>query len=249
MAAEPQAGKFKVFISYSRQDAAAADEIVDALKVRGFEVTIDTRDLPFGEKWQAELAEFIRLSDTVIWLISEASIRSEWVNWELDEVKTRNKRLVPVMVGLTSPDKLPRQLGEIHILPVGRRFDLARDLDELVQVLETDRAWLKQSSRLQDRATEWLAKGRGKGLLLSSGTLSDAERWKERRPTRAPAPAQEVLDLLLASRQAATQRQRWWIGGSLTVMLGSLLLAGYAYLQSVEADRQRDVAQLVACTG
>jgi hypothetical protein len=61
-------------------------------------VTIDRRDLPFGEKWQAELAEFIRLSDTVVWLVSEASIQSKWVNWELDEVAKRNKRLVPLMV-------------------------------------------------------------------------------------------------------------------------------------------------------
>jgi TIR domain len=191
LAAERQAGRLKVFISYSRRDAAAADGIVESLKARDFEVTIDTRDLPFGEKWQAELAEFIRLSDTVIWLVSEASIRSEWVNWELDEVKARNKRLVPVMLGQTLPEKLPRQLGEIHILPVGRPFDLARDLDTLVQVLETDRAWLKQASRLQDRATEWLAKGRGKSLLLSTGALSDAEHWKDQRSARAPAPAQE----------------------------------------------------------
>jgi len=86
----------KVFISYSRRNAAAADALVDALTARGFGVTIDRRDLEFGEKWQAELAEFIRMSDTVIWLLSEASIQSKWVNWELDEVAKRNKRLVPL---------------------------------------------------------------------------------------------------------------------------------------------------------
>jgi hypothetical protein len=207
--------RLKIFISYSRQDATAADTIVAALTARGFDVTIDTRDLPFGEKWQAELAEFIRLSDTVIWLVSEASIKSHWVNWELDEVARRNKRLVPLMVGLVNPAELPRQLGEIHILPPNRVFNLGRDLDTLVQVLETDHAWLKQASRLQDRAHEWLTKSRASALLLSRGALADAERWKDRRPTKAPAPAQEVMDLLLASRQAATRRQRWWVGGSL----------------------------------
>ncbi len=206
--------KLKIFISYSRRDAVAADAIVAALTERGFEVKIDTRDLPFGEEWQKELAEFIRLSDTVIWLVSEASIRSEWVNWELDEVKARNKRLVPVMVGLVNPAELPRQLGAIHILPPDRLFDLTRDLDTLVQVLETDHAWLKQATRWQDRAAEWLAKGRTSALLLSRGALAEAERWKDNRPEKAPAPAQEVLDLLLASRQAATRRQRYWfIGG------------------------------------
>lgn len=231
--------KLKVFISYSRRDAVAADALVAALTARDFDVKIDTRDLPFGEEWQKELAEFIRLSDTVIWLVSDASIRSEWVNWELDEVKARNKRLVPVMAGLVNPAELPRQLGAIHILPRDRIFDLARDLNTLVEVLETDHAWLKQATRWQDRATEWLAKGRASALLLSRGALTEAESWKDTRPPKAPAPAQEVLELLLASRHAATRRQRWWVGGSLTVALGAIALAGIAVYQAILAEARR----------
>ena len=121
-------------------------------------------------------------------------------------------------------------------------FDLARDLDTLVQVLETDRAWLKEASRLQDRAMEWLAKYRSPALLLSRGALSAAERWKDGRPAKAPQPAQEVLDLLLASRRAATRRQRWWIGGSLAVAVLGLALAGVAYVQRNKAQQQEQVA-------
>src|SRR5262245_53905673 len=137
--AQPIASKLRIFISYSRHDDAIADALVEALAARGFVVTIDRRDLPFGEKFQAELADFIRQSDTVVWLVSEPSIRSKWVNWELDEVAKRNKRLVPVMVGDTSRDALPRQLGEIHILPAEGVFDPALHLDTLVRILETDR--------------------------------------------------------------------------------------------------------------
>ena len=86
-------------------------------------------------------------------------MRSKWVNWELDEVARRSKRLVPVMVGEIARDTLPRQLGEIHILPAEGPFHLARDLAPLISVLETDRAWLKESSRLADRAHEWIGKG------------------------------------------------------------------------------------------
>ncbi|MFO1101423.1 MAG: TIR domain-containing protein [Methylocystis sp.] len=235
--------KLKIFISYSRRDALAADALVGALISRGFEVTIDRRDLPFGEKWQGELAEFIRLSDTVIWLISYASVHSSWVNWELDEVTKRSKRLVPVMVGPTAREMLPRQLGEIHILPVEGVFNLGRDLDALVQVLETDRSWLKEASRLQDRATEWLTKKRTPALLLSRGALADAERWKALRPAKAPAPAQEVLDLLLASHQAATRRQRRWISAALGVTSGALFLSGLAVWQWSQAESRTQLAQ------
>ncbi len=235
--------RLKIFISYSRRDSGAADAIVAALTERGFDVAIDTRDLPFGEKWQAELAEFIRLSDTVIWLVSKDSIHSHWVNWELDEVARRNKRLVPLMVGLVNPAELPRQLGEIHILPPDRAFDLTRYLDTLVQVLETDRPWLKQASRLQDRAHEWLTKSRASALLLSRGALADAERWKDRRPAKAPAPAQEVMDLLLASRQAANRWQRRVLGGSMALTFGAFALAGFAYWQRGVAVLQTKVAE------
>ena len=236
---EESSNKLRIFISYSRRDAAAADAMVTALTARGFEVKIDTRDLPFGEKWQLELAEFIRNSDTVIWLVSDASVQSKWVNWELDEVAKRNKRLVPVVVGMTAPEGLPRQLGEIHMLPVGRAFDPVHDLNDLVRVLETDHAWLKEASRLADRATEWLGKMRASALLLRGPALVASERWKDARPVKAPAPPPEVLDLILASRRAATQRQRWWIGGALAVALGASALAGVAVWQAQVADQRR----------
>ena len=58
--------KLKLFISYSRRDMTAADALVTALEGEGFEITIDRRDLPYGEEWQKELGDFIRASDTVV---------------------------------------------------------------------------------------------------------------------------------------------------------------------------------------
>ena len=236
------ADRLKVFISYSRRDRETADALVEALVAHGYEVTIDRRDLDFGEKWQMELAEFIRLSDTVIWLVSEPSVKSEWVNWELDEVAKRKKRLVPVMIADTSRDKLPRQLGEIHILPLEGLFNLDRDLGALIRVLETDLAWLKEGSRLGDRAHEWLSRDKARALLLRGAALADAERWKQHRPPKAPAPTQEVFDLILASRQSAARRQRYWIGGSLAVTAGALALGFIALLQRNAAITERDHA-------
>ncbi len=62
--------RLKLFVSYSRRDLETADRLVAALEEAGFAVTIDRRDLPYGEEWQSELADFIRASDTVVWLVS-----------------------------------------------------------------------------------------------------------------------------------------------------------------------------------
>jgi hypothetical protein len=164
------------------------------------------------------------------------------VNWELDEVSKRAKRLVPVVIGDTLRDQIPRQIGEIQLLPAEGLFDLHRDIDTLVRVLETDFQWLKQASRLADRAYEWHTGGRSAARLLRGTALTDAERWKDRRPAKAPAPSADVVDLLMASRRAAINWQRLWVSGSMAAAIIGLSLAGLAYWQRGVAVAQRNTA-------
>lgn len=227
-----------VFISYSRRDMQTADALVTALEARGIKAFIDRRDLSYGEKWQAELAESIAASDTVIWLISPHSVASKWCNWELDEVQKQHKRLVPVRVGPVGPEDLPRQLGQIHILPAEGEFSLSANFDTLVKVLETDRAWLKEHTRLLDRAQQWNAKERGSGLLLRGRALADAETWQTLQPRRAPQPSPAVLDLIVASQKGAKNRQRTLIGSLATGLIITLALSAVAYWQSQVAEAE-----------
>jgi hypothetical protein len=56
--------RFKIFVSYSRGDSSDfAIALVAALEHRGLAAQVDTRDLEFGEKWQAQLRDFIRQAD------------------------------------------------------------------------------------------------------------------------------------------------------------------------------------------
>ena len=56
--------RLKIFVSYSRREIATADKLVAALQVAGFHVTIDRRDLPYGEEWQKELADLFTSQNT-----------------------------------------------------------------------------------------------------------------------------------------------------------------------------------------
>src|SRR5262245_3967536 len=122
----------KVFISYSRRDLGAADAIVAGLESRNVEVLIDRRDLPYGEEWQHELADFIRASDTVIWLVSPDSLSSKWCNWELGELGRLNKRLVPIRIRDFDASTLPEALGKIHLMPAEGAFDANSHFDTLI---------------------------------------------------------------------------------------------------------------------
>jgi len=79
--------KLKVFISYSRKDSAFAERLVAALDVRGLAPRIDTRDLPDLEDWRRELLDFIRSSDTIVFIISPNSVDSPVCTWEVEQVK------------------------------------------------------------------------------------------------------------------------------------------------------------------
>lgn len=235
--------KLKLFISYSRRDVVAAEALVAALENENFEITIDRRDLPYGEEWQEELGDFIRGSDTVVWLVSPDSVTSKWCKWELGVVERFNKRLVPVRIRDIAPEDLPESLGRIHLLPVDGSYEPASHFSSLVTALNTDRGWVKEANRLSDRAREWSAGGRSSGLLLRGAGLKNAEAWSTVHPKAAPPPASEVLELILASRRAAVRRQRWTIGGSLAFAAVALILAAFAFWQS-QQSRSRELAAL-----
>lgn len=234
--------KVKLFISYSRQDKSGADNLVAALEANNFEVMIDRRDLPYGEQWQGELADFIRASDTVIWLVSPDSISSKWCNWELGEVQRLNKRLVPIRVRAIAPEDLPETLGRLHLLPAEGIYEPSPHLATLIATLNTDRAWIKEATRLADRARQWMARGRDSGLLLRGRALQDAETWSRQRPPAAPAPSREILDLILAGRQSATRRGQYWFAGTVALLVASSAGGLWAWQQKLEADRRREEA-------
>ncbi len=242
-AVAPSPDALKIFISYSRRDLAAADAMVAALEGHGFSVTIDRRDLPYGEEWQKELAGFIAASDTVVWLVSPDSVKSKWVNWELGEVGRLSKRLIPVKVRETPPEELPEALGRIHLLPAEGAYDPAKHEPDLVKALNTDRAWLKRATSLGDDAREWMANGRDRARLIRGAALSEAEAWSVRKPADAPAPSSDILELILASRAAQRRGQRITVAGSLAAAVVAIGLAATAIWFGFEARDQADEAE------
>ena len=149
------ADKLRIFMSYSRSDMISADAHVAALESEGFAVTIDRRDLPYGEKWQEVLYEYIRDCDTVVFLVSERSIQSQWVRWELQQVTDLRKRLIPIMLDLCLPESLPPAIVCIEVLPKQGVFSPELHVMHLVQALNTDRAWITEATKLQSRALDW----------------------------------------------------------------------------------------------
>jgi TIR domain/WD domain, G-beta repeat len=203
--------KLKVFISYSRDDLDFADQLVAGLEVGGFEPTIDRHGISGGEDWKLRLGGLLRDADTIVFVLSPASARSEICAWEVEEAARLGKRILPVncrpLEGATPPTRL-QDLNYIFFYaePKSPGSGFGAGLAQLVTALNTDFDWIREHTRLLQRATEW---DRGKRLpirLLSGDDIAAAKAWAARRPERAPEPTVLHLDFIKASEQEETAR-------------------------------------------
>src|ERR1700730_8123675 len=111
MSASGLSEKLKVFISYSRRDSAAfADELVAGLELAGFAPFLDRHDIAAGEEWEARLHGLIEQADTVAFVISPESVKSDGCSWEVNKACALAKRLIPLVFKSVLESEIPEQL-------------------------------------------------------------------------------------------------------------------------------------------
>ena len=170
-------GKLRVFISYSRDDLNFADQLDAALDACGFECLIDRHGISGGEDWKRRLGNLISEADTVVFVLSPSSARSEICDWEVEEAARLNKRILPVICrpleGVSPPPRL-RDLNYIFFYEEPKVPDsgFGTGLASLVAALNTDFDWLREHTRYLQRAIEWDTGGRPANRLLSGNDIA-----------------------------------------------------------------------------
>ena len=101
----------KVFLSYAREDAAAAKQLAECIGRAGHVVWWD-RQIEGGSRFSTEIDRELRNSDAVVVIWSKASIESPWVQDEAAEGRDSG-RLVPVLFGADKPPLGFRQFQSI----------------------------------------------------------------------------------------------------------------------------------------
>jgi WD40 repeat protein len=121
------------------------------------------------------------------------------------------------------------------------RFDDGIEL--LVSAVETDLDHVRTHTRLGLEASRWDFDGsRDKSLLLRGGELAAAEAWLVGAGSKEPQPTELQREFVLASRQAATRRQRTAVGGVSVALLVAIVLSVVALIQRSNAIHQSNVA-------
>jgi TIR domain-containing protein/pentapeptide repeat protein len=94
---------YSCFISYSTKDQDFADRLHADLQNKGVRCWFAPEDLKIGDRFRQRIDEAIRLHDKLLLILSEHSVRSDWVREEVEsclEREHREKRTVlfPVRV-------------------------------------------------------------------------------------------------------------------------------------------------------
>lgn len=247
----------RAFISYSRADLDFADQLALALQTHAFEVTLDRHSIAGAEDWKARLGDLITAADTVVFVLSPDSATSTICAWEIEEAVRQGKRVIPVLCRpLPNDVPIPGRLNALNVIffyPEAKRpgsgFGLG--LTELIAALRVDLAWVREHTRVAERARRWADTGRPRDLLARGSELAAWLDWRTQRRPNAP-DITEVQHAYLNESEAAEQlrqsverrtltRIAIGIAGAAVVVLGLLGL-----VWSVAATNARNIGILFA---
>jgi hypothetical protein len=83
---------YSCFISYSSRDQEFAERLHADLQAKGVRCWFAPEDLKIGDHFQERIEESIRVSEKVMIVISEASVKSRWVEREVNAAREREDR-------------------------------------------------------------------------------------------------------------------------------------------------------------
>jgi adenylate cyclase len=117
----------KVFLSYAREDEAAAKQLAEGIGGAGHEVWWD-RHIQGGSRFSTEIDRELKTAEAVVVLWSAASVDSAWVQDEAAEGRDSG-RLVPVSLAGTRP---PLGFRQFHTVELASWNGAAGELDDLL---------------------------------------------------------------------------------------------------------------------
>lgn len=79
------------FISYSNKDQNFAEQLYADLQNRGIRCWFAPKDLKIGDKFRQRIDDSIRIQDKLLVILSESSIFSDWVEYEVETAIERER--------------------------------------------------------------------------------------------------------------------------------------------------------------
>lgn len=108
----------RVFIIYAQSDHEVAKQIAEKLREGGVEPWLDSEQILAGEVWKDAISEALNSSAMAVVVISENSLQSEAVEFELraaiKKMEADDKSTSPIIPVVLKGGKVPSSLEHIH---------------------------------------------------------------------------------------------------------------------------------------
>ncbi len=166
----------EVFISYARVNQGFARDLDNALKKLKRDTWIDWRSIPDSAEFRSEIFAAIDAADNFLFIISPDSLRSEMCKLEVAHALAGKKRVTTILYHPVDWNELLPGLGETQWINYPE-LGFEETFRRLIAALDTDLEWVRQHTRLAEKARDWENNHRNESFLLRGMALQDALRW------------------------------------------------------------------------
>jgi hypothetical protein len=149
-------GHAKLFISYLRKDRSFVERLSEARKAGGQDTWVDLTDILPSEDWPKAIRSAIEGADGFIFTVSPESIDPTSVCLREVEhaIHTISELFRSFAVpSIHAPLRYPRRSEGSIGFPLLKRT-VSNSRSKIMAAIETDLAWVKQHTRLLERAVE-----------------------------------------------------------------------------------------------
>ncbi|MCF7810983.1 toll/interleukin-1 receptor domain-containing protein, partial [bacterium] len=144
---------YTCFISYFHEDQEFAERLHADLQDKGVRVWLDKHDMPIGGRIRKVIDQEIRTRDKVILVLSEKTVNSNWVEYEVDktldeEIRRKTDILMPIRLDdsvFDCEDNWAKRLSESRSIG---DFTQWKQHDEYKKSFDFLMKWLKSEGKL-----------------------------------------------------------------------------------------------------
>ncbi|MBD2567350.1 TIR domain-containing protein [Anabaena lutea] len=183
----------QVFLSYSEKERAVMEKVAKLLMRKSFTVWTNKTDIQSGTDFVESIYRGIEEADNLVFLMSPASLQSEYCQMEVSHAFSLKKRIIPVLIEQVDIEQIAVELRTLHFIDLTEPQQQQANIDKLINVLTQDAAYYEQHKTLLVKALKWERQKRNSSILLRGYNLRQAEAWlkiAQQKTQHLPVPLQ-----------------------------------------------------------
>jgi formylglycine-generating enzyme required for sulfatase activity len=180
VAKHPGPASIDVFLSYSRKDGSAMQEVLEELREAGLSVWSDEGLEPGTPNWQDAVSEALNQAQVLVVLLSPNAIDSQWVKREISFAQSKGKPVFPLMIAGEESTAVPISLFDAQRVD-GRENLQAAVVQGLLPRLRRQPLHAQPAASLAPAAEHKIAVDHGAALSASTEEIGNATINKRHR--------------------------------------------------------------------